>query len=150
MTKNNNEVMVNNVNEETGEILPSEQVVHETQDYKVVKLDDGTFKKNMKYKEYSSRVAETEDEKIKLYKLFNNLNSSLVTQFKNMIDIEIIVKYVYSLPYESFDESTGIVNDGVTTTIEHTAGSFYAPSFKSVYNIIFSIMQTFGYPDDEN
>ena len=150
MTKNNNEVMVNNVNEETGEILPSEQVVHETQDYKVVKLDDGTFKKNMKYKEYFSRVAETEEEKIELYKVFNDSDSSLVTQLKNMIDKEITVKHVYTLPYESFDESTGIVNDGVTTTIEDTDGSFYATSSKSVYHKIFSIMQTFGYPDDEN
>src|SRR5699024_2766336 len=97
MTKNNNEVMVNNVNEETGEILPSEQVVHETQDYKVVKLDDGTFKKNMKYKEYFSRVAETEEEKIELYKVFNDSDSSLVTQLKNMIDKEITVKHVYTV-----------------------------------------------------
>src|SRR5699024_12753754 len=104
----------------------------------------------MKYKEYISRVAETEVEKIELYKVFNDSYSSLVTQLKNMIDMEIIVKHVYTLPYESFDESTVIVNDGVTTTIEDTAESFYATSSKSVYHIIFSIMHTFGYPYDEN
>src|SRR5699024_328407 len=144
MTKNNNEVMVNNVNEETGEILPSEQIVHETQDYKVVKLDDGTFKKNMKYKEYFSRVAETEEKEIELYKLINDSYYILVTKRKNMINKEITVKHVYTLPYESFDESTGIVHDGVTTTIVDTDSSFYATSSKSVYHKIFSIMLTFG------
>src|SRR5699024_7957819 len=113
--------MVNNVNEETVEILPSEQVVHETQDYKVVKIDDGSFKKNMKYKEYFSRVAETEDEKIELYKIFNDSDSSLVTQLKNIIDMEIIVKHIYILPSEYLDELTGIFDDDVTTRLLDSA-----------------------------
>lgn len=152
MTNNNNEVMVNNqnVNVETGEIRSGEVVVQETDDYKIIQLEDGTFKKNMKYKEYFSRVAETEEDQIELYKVFNDSDSGLVTQLKNMIDKEITVKHVYTLPYESFDEKTGVVTDGVTTTIEDVDGSYYATSSKSVYHKIFSIMQTFGYPTDEN
>src|SRR5699024_11406934 len=94
--------------------------------------------------------SETEKKKNEINKDFNKSNYRIVTQQKNMIDKEITVKNVYTLPYESFDESTGIVNDGVTTTIEDKDGSFYATSSKSVYHKIFSIMHTFGYPDDEN
>lgn len=150
MTNNNNEIMNQNVDMGTGEILPSEKVVQETNDYKIVQLEDGSFKKNMKYHEYFSKVAETEKEQIELYKVFNDSDSGLVTQLKNMIDKEITIQHVFTLPYESFDEKTGIVSDGVTTTLQDVDGSYYATSSKSVYHKIFSIMQTFGYPKDEN
>src|SRR5699024_12573300 len=114
-------MMINNLNEETEEILTSEQVVHETPNYKVVKLDDGTFKKNMKNKEYFSRIAETEEEKIELYTVFNDSDSSLVTQLKNIIDMEIIVKHIYILPSEYLDELTGIFDDDVTTRLLDSA-----------------------------
>lgn len=149
---NNNEVMLNNqkVNVETGELIKSENVVQETDDYKIVQLEDGTFKKNMKYKRFFSRIAETEEEKIQLYKVFNESDTGLVTQLKNMIGKEITVKHVFTLPYESFNEKTGIVTDGVTTTIEDIDGNYFATSSKSVYHKLFLIMDTFGYPNDEN
>lgn len=150
---NQNEVMVNNekvVDTETGEVIGTEIVVKETPDFKIVKLPDGTFKKNMKYKQYFSRVAETEDERVELFKVFNDSDSGLVTQLKNMIDKEITVKHVYTIPYESFDEKTGNITDGVTTTIEDLDGNYYATSSKSVYYTIFNIMKTFGFPNDEN
>ena len=79
---NKNEVMVNNqnVDVETGEIRSGEILVQETEDYKVIQLEDGTFKKNMKYKQYFSRVAETEEDQIELYKVFNDSDSGLVTK----------------------------------------------------------------------
>jgi len=149
--ENKNEIMVNsNVDVETGEIRTGEIVVQETDDYKIVQLADGTFKKNMKYKQYFSRVAETTEEKIELYKVFNDSDSNLVTPLRNMIGKEINIKHVFIQPYESFDEETGNVTDGVTTTIEDIEGNYYATSSKSVYYKIFSIMDTFGYPTDEN
>src|SRR5699024_7802571 len=106
MENNKNEVMVN---AETGEMVNTEIVVQETNDYKIVKLEDGTFKKNMKYKEFFSRVAETEDDQIELYKVFNDSESGLVTPMSNMVEKEITIEHVFTLPYESFDEKTGIV-----------------------------------------
>lgn len=152
---NKNEVMQNVANEvqadlETGEILNTEIVVQDTPDYRIVKLPDGTFKKNMKYKQYFSRIAETEEEQIELYKVFNDSDSELVTPLSNMKDKEITIKHVYIQPYESFDEKTGNLTDGVTTTIEDVDGSYYATSSKSVYYTIYNIMNTFGYPNNEN
>lgn len=150
MTNKQNEIMVNNVNGETGEVMNAEIVVQETDKYKIVQLPDGTFKKNMKYDQYFSRVAKTQEEKIELYKVFNDSNSELVTPFNNMVNKEITIKHVFIHPYESFDEKTGNVTDGVTTTIEDVDGSYYATSSKSVYYTILNIMNTFGYPSDEN
>src|SRR5699024_8059800 len=148
---NNNEVMLNqNVDVETGEIVPREKIVQDTEDYRIVQLEDGTFKKNMKYKQYFSRVAETEEEKIELYKVFNDSESDLVTPLKNMTNKELTIKHVFIQPYESFDEKTGNITDGVTTTIEDVEGNYYATSSKSVYYTIFNIMKTFGFPTDEN
>lgn len=139
-----------NIDTETGEILNTEIIVRETDDYKIVQQQDGTFKKNMKYKRYFSRIAKTEEEKIELYKVFNDSNSDLVIPFRNMLDSEIEIKHVFIEPYESFDEKTGNITDGVTTTIEDTKGNYYATSSKSVYYTINNIMKTFGYPEDEN
>ena len=54
-----------NVNMETGEIVEtSDQVVQDTSDYTIVKKENGKFEKQMKFKEYMSRVPETDEEKI--------------------------------------------------------------------------------------
>lgn len=134
----------------TGEIQPTEVVVSETQDYKIVRLPNGEFKKNMKYHEYFSRTAETEEEKIELYNVFNGSDNELVTPFNNMVGKNIQIKHVFIQPYESFDEKTGNVTDGVTTTIEDVDGNYYATSSKSVYYTVLNLMKTFGYPSDDN
>ena len=154
MTKNN-EIMQSVANEvqadmNTGEVLSNKTAVQETEDYKIVRLQDGTFKKNMKYHEYFSRMAETEEEQIELYKVFNDSESGLVTSLAGMVDKEIDIAHVFIQPYESFDEKTGTVTDGVTTTMQDVDGSYYATSSKSVYYTILNIMKTFGYPTDKN
>lgn len=151
---NQNEIMTGIVNDvqadlETGEILNTEIIVRETDDYKIVRTPDGKFKKNMKYKEYFSRIAETEEDKIELYKVFNDSESDLVTPLSNMVKKEITIKHVFIQPYETFDENTGNTMDGVTTTIEDVDGSYYATSSKTVYYTIRNIMQTFGHPHEE-
>lgn len=148
MENQNYEVM--NVDTETGEIMASERIVQETDDFRIVQLDDGTFKKNMKYRKFFSRQAETQDEKIELYKVFNDSDSELVTPMKNMVDKEITIAHVFLQPYESFDEQTGKLTSGVTTTLEDVDGSYYATSSKTVYYTLSNIFETFGTPTDEN
>lgn len=138
------------VNPETGEIATSEIVVSETADYKVVKLADGTFKKNVKYHAFQSRTPETEEEQIELYQVFNDSTSKLVTPLKNMIDQEITMQHVFIQPYESFNEGTGDVTPGVTCTIQSVDGTYYATSSKSVYHKLRGLFQAFGNPSHEN
>lgn len=143
----NNEIMVN---QETGEILPTEKVINETEDYKIIQLEDGSFKKNMKYKEFSSFVPETKEEKIELYKVFNDSDDELVTPLRNAVNKEITIAHVFTSPYQSFDETTGVVTDGVTTTIKDVNGQYFATSSKSVYHKVASLLKAFGNPRDEN
>lgn len=143
-----NEIM--NVNEQTGEILTQEVLVNETEDYRIVKLPNGKFRKDMKYKNFHSRIAETQDEQAELYKVFNENNPELVTQLKNMINREITIAHFFTTSYEAFDEETGNVNSGVVTTIQDISGDYYVTSSKSVYYTIFNIMETFGYPNSKD
>lgn len=138
------------VNTETGEILTGVIVVSETPDYKVIKLTDGKFKKQMKYKPYVSRQPETQEEEDKFYIIFNDSDSKLVTQLKNMVGKEITIAHIFMTPYDKFDENTGNVTDAVNTTIEDVDGNFYATSSKSVYHKLQNLMKSFGKPTDES
>lgn len=135
---------------ETGEILLNERVVNETEEYKIVQLEDGTFKKNMKYKNIFTRQAETEEEKIELFKVFNDNDSNLVTPLSNLVGKQISIAHFFTQPYQAFDEKTGVINEGVTTTIQDTEGAYYVTSSKSVYYSVLNIMQSFGFPNSEN
>ena len=140
-----------NFNTETGEIIENtELAITETEDYTIVKTEDGKFKKNMKYKKFFSRIPETEEEQIELYKVFNDSDSGLVTPLRNMVGKELTVSHIFTAPYQSFNEDTGNVTNGVTTTIEDTEGNYYATSSKSVYHKLQSIMETFGNPAEES
>lgn len=152
---NTNEIV--NYDQETGEVLESttttsngEVIVADTENYIMVKKPDGTFKKNMKYKAFFSRAADTDEEKIELYKVFNDVNNELVIPMKNMVGKEVSVAHVFMQPYESFDDKTGATVLGVTTTIQDVEGNYYATSSKSVYYRLFNIFQTFGSPKHEN
>src|SRR5699024_9228811 len=140
-----------NFNTETGELIENtELVITETEDYTIVKTEDGKFKKNMKYKKFFSRIPETEEEQIELYKVFNDSDSGLVTQLRNIVGKELTVSHIFTAPYQSFNEDTGNVTNGVTTTIEDTEGNYYATSSKSVYHKLQSIMETFGSPAEDS
>lgn len=140
-----------NVNMETGEIVEtSDQVVQDTSDYTIVKKENGKFEKQMKFKEYMSRVPETDEEKIELYKVFNDSDSNLVKRLSYEVGNTINIKDVFIRPYESFDEGSGNVIQGVLTTLQDTDGQYYATSSKSVYYSLKNIFQAFGSPDMEN
>lgn len=145
--KMTNQNELSTVNTATGEIMDTkESIVTETDKYTIVKLEDGSFKKNMKYTKFFSRVPETEEDQIELYKVFNDSESGLVTPLRNMVGKEITIAHIFTAPYQSFDEKSGTVTNGVTTTIQDVDGQYYATSSKSVYHTLQSIMETFGTP----
>lgn len=147
MTEKNN---LPTVDTNTGEIIPQETIVRETDDYTVVQLPNGKFKKNMKYKDYASLLPETEDESIELYKVLNDENSGLVTPLKNMQDKEITIQNIFTRGYQSFDEETGNSQNGVVITIQDVDGSYYATSSKTVYFKTKNLFESFGYPNTKN
>lgn len=123
-------------------------VVEENNDYKVVKLQDGTFKKVMKYKQLHTFTPTTKEEKLQLFKVFNDVDNEIVIQLKNALDKDLTIKHIYFNPYESLDEKTGENKYGVTTTIEDVNGNYFATSSKSVYYTLLNVMDAFGSPAD--
>ena len=140
-----------NVNIETGEIISTgDQVVQDTSDYTIIKKENGKFEKQMKFKEYMSRQPQTDEEKIELYKVFNDSDSGLVNRLSYAVGKTLNIKDVFIRPYESFDEDSGNVIQGAITTIQDTDGNYYATSSKSVYYSLKNIFQSFGAPHMEN
>lgn len=123
-------------------------VVEDTPNYKVVKLPDGKFKKIMKYLQHHTFTPTTKEEKLRLYQAFNDVDNEIVIPLKNVIDKVIKIKHLYFNPYESLNEDTGEVKNGVTTTIEDVDGNFFATSSKTVYFNLKNIMDAFGSPQD--
>lgn len=123
-------------------------VVQETEDYQVVQLSDGKFKKQMKYKKFFSKIPTTDEEIKELYRVLNDENNNdIVSPMSQNIDKELEIHQVYIVPYESFDEDTGFTEKGVTSTI-YDGGHYYATSSKSVYHTLHNLFQVFGYPQD--
>ena len=135
-------------NEMTNYQNNQENIVEETENYKVIKLEDGTFLKKMKYQKIWTAVPETEEDQIKMYQVLNsNEEDELVTPLKNMLKQEIIIKNYFTNPYQSFDKATGESTDAVTTIIEDIEGHFYATSSKTVYYDLLRLAETFNTPN---
>lgn len=128
----------------------AEVVVQENEKYQIIQLENGEFKKQMKYEKYYTHLPETQEEQIELYNVFNSSdNEDLVTPFSNLVGTEIGIDQFYLNPYESFDEKTGINTPGVTTTIKD-GENFYTTSSKSVYHSLRNMCEAFGYPNTPN
>ncbi|HSH51878.1 MAG TPA: hypothetical protein VK982_09180 [Bacteroidales bacterium] len=131
-------------------MIVKERVVEETHDYVVKQLQDGSFKREMKYHKFFSHIPETQEKQIELYKVFNAQdNEDIVTPLSRMVGDVIGIDEFYTNPYQSFDEETGVSNNGVTTTIKD-GDDYYVTSSKSVYHTLFNLTDTFGSPSDEN
>lgn len=128
-----------------------EQVVQETPNFTILQLPNGKYKKMMKYEKYFSKVPETEEEQLTLFKVFNaDQDSGLVTSLSDVVGKEFHIEQVFFNPYQSFDEENGTFSNGVTTTMLSTDGEFFATSSKSVYYTLHNIFEAFGYPNTEN
>lgn len=143
------------VNTETGELVQhkplntGEVIVQETPEYTVVKLENGKYRKDMKYKQYFTNTPTNKDEKIELYKILNTQDEKLVTPMSKLVGEEIEIHHVYTQPYTSFDEETGGNTNGVTTTI-YTGSNYIATSSKSIYYTIMGLFEVFGDPTLED
>lgn len=139
-------------NPETGELsnqpTTGEIIVQDTEDFTIVKMSNGKFRKDMKYKQIYTHVPTEKEEMLELYKVLNDENNDLVVTMATRVGSEIEIHQVYTNPYQSFDEETGGNTNGVTTTI-FTGTEYIATSSKSVYYTVLGLFETFGQPNTE-
>lgn len=127
--------------------LQGEIIVQDTENFTIVKLPNGKFRKDMKYKKIYTHVPTEKAEMLALYKILNDEDNPDVAVMLNRVGSEIDILQVYTNPYQSFDEETGGNTNGVTTTI-FTGKEYIATSSKSVYYTIMGLFETFGRPSD--
>ena len=149
MSKTNNEVMVNTA---TGEVLNGvelvqSRIVSETDEYRVIQNPDGTFKRQAKYKEFSSVTTATRAEKIELHNLLEGAEGSGFGM-KDHVGKTIEVANIITRPYDKINEENGEFEYGVLTYLLTPSNEAYVTSAKSVYFSIVNAMKVFGEPTD--
>lgn len=149
MEKQTNEIAIQSDVETSVEVRSN--IVEETESYVVKKLANGKYEKQQKYTNYMSKVPETEEEQIELYKVLNSSSedNDMVTELKTMVGKVIGIEQLYIQGYESFDEDTGESNQGVVTIIKD-GEKYYGTSSKSVYFTLLNLFKVFGYPNTDN
>lgn len=123
-------------------------LVTDNEDYRIYKTKDG-YKKEMKYKSFSSFKPEemTKEKKVELFKVFNSDDFEKVIELKNSIGKDILVKNIIFKPYESFNETTGENETGVTSVICDD-NDYYVTSSKTVYYNLINMIKAFGVPNE--
>ena len=148
---NENNLMVNG---ETGEILPSAELVQsrnnihfENDEYIIIKGNDGKFVRKAKFQEYSSFKTESRQDKLWLLNLLDG-GEDTGQGMKDNVGAEIEVEHIIFNPYDKIDENTGDTEYGVLTYLITPDKEAYVTSSKSVYFSIKKIMELFGKPSD--
>lgn len=116
----------------------------------VIQTADGKYKRIAKYDATSSILATTREEKIKLAQLFGGDDDTVLT-LRDLKGKVFFIKDVITQPYESVDEETGEITNGVVTYIFTLEGEKIVTSSKSVYfKWMNQIKSVFGDPTYEN
>lgn len=141
-------------NQENNELVEYENnIVEETKDYVVKKVVDTKtgdikFLRQAKYNGYSSIKAETREEKLWLFQVYEGDEDSGYG-LKNNIGKEIEVQDIIIRPYDRINEDTGDKEFGVLTYLITPKKEVYVTSSKTVYFTISRLMELFGSPHDD-
>lgn len=136
-----NEITVSNTN--------AIETIKSTPAFDIVRLADGTFKKEIKYAESCTFVPQNNEEKKYLFAIQNDQDSDQVVPMKEAVGLKLKIKNFFTSPYDKFDEKTGENEHGVTTSIQSEDGLWYATSSKAVYFTLQNIIKTFGFPGED-
>lgn len=120
------------------------QTAQAGQNYEVVQTVDGKFTRRAVYQPFTSVVAETREEKIHMMNLLESDDIALPMNFH--IGAKIEIKDVILNPYDSINEETGEITNGVLTYLITPDGTAYVTSSKSVYFTLQTIFKVFGQP----
>lgn len=130
------------VNTQTGEIT-NERISADGK-YVISQDVNGKFSRRQLYKEFSSVVATTHEQKIALFNLLNEEGQA--TPMKDAIGTQISLRDVIIQPYDKVNEETGEMEYGVVTYLIGQDDKAYVTSSKTVYNSLQNLTNAFGQP----
>lgn len=123
-------------------------VERETEDYVILKNEEGKFVRKAKFHDYSSITAETREDKIWLLGLMQG-DEETGNGLKDHVGKVIEVANIITRKYDKINEETGQTEYGVLTYLLTPDRIAYVTSSKNVYFSIMQIMELFGKPTDE-
>jgi hypothetical protein len=137
-----------NQNTETENQTSLQVIERETEDYVIMKNEEGKFVRKAKFHDYSSITAETREEKIWLLGLMQADEES-GTGLKDCVGKQIVVENIITRRYDKINEDSGQTEYGVLTYLITPEKQAFVTSSKNVYFSIVQIMDLFGKPTDE-
>jgi hypothetical protein len=123
-------------------------VERETEDYVILKNEEGKFVRKAKFHDYSSITAESREDKIWLLGLMQG-DEETGNGLKEHVGKVIEVANIITRKYDKINEETGQTEYGVLTYLLTPDRIAYVTSSKNVYFSIMQIMDLFGKPTDE-
>jgi hypothetical protein len=139
-----NELQVNEIVETQNQV--AEVVQSENEEFAIVKDADGKFKRKAKFKNYSSIVAETRQDKMWLLNLLEG-NEDSGNGLKDHVGKQIEVHDIITRQYDRINEETGATEYGVLTYLITKDKIAYVTSSKTVYFSVMRTLDLFGYPN---
>ena len=131
------------------EVMPPE-IVRETNEFVIMKDENGKFIRKAKFIDYSSFKAETKEEKIWLLELMSGDDEENANGLKDHVGKQIVVQDIITRTYDKINEDSGQQEFGVLTYLITPEKVAYVTSSKSVYFKVNEIMALFGRPDEED
>lgn len=122
--------------------------ISENENYAIVKDAEGKFKRKAKFKDSSTIVAETREEKMWLFNLLEGAEDT-GNGLKEHVGKQIEVTDVITRPYDKVNEDTGVMEYGVLTYLITADRVAYVTSSKNVYFSIIRTLEVFGNPSKE-
>lgn len=121
--------------------------VRETENYVILKDENGKFSRKAKYHDFSSVSVETREDKIWLMNLMDGTEDT-GNGLKDHVGKQIEIANIITRPYDRINEETGEIEYGVLTYLLTPEKVAYVTSSKSVYFSIIRIMDLFGKPNE--
>lgn len=139
---------MSNENTQVTEFENTEIVTRENDEFVVTKDAAGKFKRKAKFRNYSSIVAESREDKIWLANLIDSDDEDSSAGLKNHVGKQIEVQNIMTRTYDKLNEDTGELEYGVITYLITPDKTAYVTSSKSVYFKVMEHMELFGKPTD--
>lgn len=139
-------IMANELQDQNVKGTEDMGIVEETENYTIRQDEKGKYIRQAKYANYSSIKAATKQDKIWLFNLLEG-ESSDIKGMKEHVGEAFTIQNVITNSYDSIDEDTGEITQGVLTYLMDENNNAYVTSSKSVYFTVVRLMRIFGKPD---